>query len=219
MRPIRILEIVGADKRCSNHTLASFGVCVNQPVMVLGSLVAELGKAFGKRGIEEVRNVQGMMIKNWVPQHNDGHYIIYSRGHAMAVHNGALVDTARRGIGQTKVIRAWKIINFDRQLDNAFKDYERNNPKNVFRGTAQRKPKQRPFSLDVVMKNLARIGYADVFFKDVSDIARANNWGRPDPSGLIFFTQGEARKVIQAFIDKESPFQRVAVGHGGRRRR
>ena len=151
MRPIRILEIIGADKRCSNHTLASFGICVDYPVMVVGIMVIQLEKAFGKNSVELLRGGQGETLKSWVSTHSDGHYIVHSRGHDMAVHNGALVDTAKRGIGQTKVINAWKIVNFDRQLDLAFKDYERNNSQNVFRGVAKRKPKQSPFSLDVLM--------------------------------------------------------------------
>lgn len=171
---IIINEIIGPERRCSNHTALSFGICHNEPLMRWGEIVTLFREIFGNNNIEERVPIEdlskfldgGYTIRQFIDEVPKGHFIIYTRGHAMAVHNGHLVDTARKGISRQIIRDARQIINHDRQLDVVFEEYLNQYPKNVFTKPKHRTPKYR-FYLSDIVKEVQQIYAKAESFEDV----------------------------------------------------
>jgi len=107
---ILLSEIIGSDKRCSNIVLNSFGLCSDKPLMrgvdLLNIFFREpnfkteeiyLFKSNSERIIYKkgIAHIPLKYIFNVISK--KGHYILLTQNHAMALHNGELVDTENRG--------------------------------------------------------------------------------------------------------------------------
>lgn len=96
-------EIINKASRCTEATLAAFGI---QGIPKFGPGILDYFKNNGFRTdrlvskeIEVVRHLKALK----------GDWLIFTRGHAIALRNGILVDTERRGFDSRHVEFIWKI--------------------------------------------------------------------------------------------------------------
>jgi len=130
-------EIVSAEQRCSNHSLLSFGICSATPVMRLLAAKPLLVDAFGEKNIKWhtfVKLEKNPTVKEFIKQNTVGHFLFAINQHVMALHNGILVDTSKKGKGQSgRLTLAFEVINADTKIELALKDYLLQHPDFVFK--------------------------------------------------------------------------------------
>jgi len=205
----KLQEIIGAAERCSNHTLLSFGACYDKPLMTWGDTLSMFREIFGDSSIEKLPvDLQKLhnreyTVRQFIEEFPIGHYILHTRRHVMAVHNGDLVDTAREGISRQKILTGVEIINHDRQLDAAFEEYLRQYPKNVFTKPKQKKPKYR-FSIDdiaEVIKSFVRNRDKEEIYDETNRTAILNGFGKII-DGMLYLSKKEMEDVTSWVMSK-----------------
>lgn len=228
---IRIGEIISADVRCSNHVLLSFGVCVNEPLMRRDDTIQELTNTFGRDNVrawftlntEIVDSPENRQtVKEFRRANMEGHFALFIQGHALALHNGVLVDTAGKGISRQRVDEAYKILNHDQQIEEAFEDYRRNYPQNIFTKPKKRKPKYRftvsSILLGVEKKINAKLRSSERSFlrREVVKRAEEQDMGiRDSEDGTLLFSNREGSTLMGMALDMLEDYENVEERYVG----
>ena len=130
-------EIVNAEQRCTNHSLLSFGICSETPIMRLLAAKPLLINAFGEKNIRWhtfMKLDKSPTAKEFIEQNPKGHFILAINQHVMALHNGILVDTSKKGKKQRgRLTLAFEIVNSDSKIEFGLKDYLLQHPEFVFK--------------------------------------------------------------------------------------
>ena len=106
-------QIVNESFRCTQATLRAFGII---GIPRTGSGCLEYLKQAGFR-CTEIKRLQGRSLKQFQRDKVSpnplfrltGSYLINTPGHAIAVINGTLVDTERKGWDSRKIQFAWRV--------------------------------------------------------------------------------------------------------------
>jgi len=132
-----LTEIVGAETRCTNHSLLSFGICVTTPVMRLLAAKPLLVNAFGEANIRWhtfMKLEKNPTVNEFIEQNPVGHFLLAINQHVMALHNGVLVDTAKKGKKQKgRLTLAFEVVNSDARIQLSVKSYINSNSEFIFK--------------------------------------------------------------------------------------
>lgn len=214
-RMIGLKEVISADRRCSNHTLKSFGICLDTPVLKSGHIDIQLNKVFKTTQMVKVSydnpvsfvDPYAPMLKNYtvkafVENHPTGHFYIGTSGHAMALHNGVLVDTYKRGPDSRKVKTATEVLGHDKEIEFAFEQYRREHPENIFTEPTKRRSKYRYHIIDIVNASGDRYSKEEKeqIYKDLIRIARENDMGK-EVDGEILLSEKESVDIVDMYLD------------------
>lgn len=104
----------GTATRCTEATLNAFGIWGEVPHTGLGVLETLCKNGYGYAGEEDGRltkfgRVSHGTVRAFMKAHPTGDYYISTEGHAMALRDGLLTDTAERGIDGRIVRTAYRI--------------------------------------------------------------------------------------------------------------
>jgi hypothetical protein len=93
--------------------------------------------AFGEKNIKWhtfVKLEKNPTVKEFIKQNTVGHFLFAINQHVMALHNGILVDTSKKGKKQRgRLTLAFEVINADTKIELALKDYLLQHPDFVFK--------------------------------------------------------------------------------------
>lgn len=100
------LEITNNASRCTEATLRAFGI---DAIPKTGSGILEQLKENGYKCslIGYYSALKG--IRKAIPDFKSFSYLIYTKGHAMAVIEGHLIDTERKGWNNRRIEFIWKV--------------------------------------------------------------------------------------------------------------
>lgn len=98
------------DVRCTQATLEAFGIFGKCPLSGIGVIDA-LREVYKLKILEDIGKTMGanITVKKFVETHMTGRYYITTDGHAMALIDGVLTDTAGRGLDRRHVYIVVKV--------------------------------------------------------------------------------------------------------------
>ncbi len=104
MTPELAENIISSSTRCTQATLRAFGI-EGYPFHRSGCLEYYTKNGFKITEIKELQNISLKIFeRHYERQYN---FSIHTKGHAMALINGILVDTERKGFDSRKIENIW----------------------------------------------------------------------------------------------------------------
>jgi hypothetical protein len=96
-------------RRCTETVLMQFGIFGRRPHTGIGVLGALMENGWTYRPVEVDGAEYRGTVRRFCREHPTGRYYVATSGHAMAVIDGVLVDSAERGPDGRRVIGAFEV--------------------------------------------------------------------------------------------------------------
>lgn len=211
-----LIEVIDADRRCTNNVLLSFGICRSEPAMDLQQTIRPLEEAFGKKNIVEYppffvfkdlptdvalkyKNPPRKSVREFALEYTKGHFVVFVDQHAIAVHDGIIIDTEKKGFSQKKLEWVYEVVNNDETIEKAVEMYKDMRPRNVF--DKPRKRIRRTKGLADLQDELSSRGY-DVSIRYLYKILSRNKIGKVIPREQeVRLTDNEVDQVADSYVN------------------
>lgn len=226
-------------ERCSNTSLRSFGICVTEDARTPNEINGILEDVFGKKNVEplellytrynydlDINEMYSPNLRQFLEENPTGHFMVYVTNHAIAVHDGWVVDTMRIGPKNRHEVEPYnsvEIKNNDKRIEDAFALFRKQEERNgaVFAPIPVRKKKTGPtrtFTVDDVFERLEGIGY--IFddksraktMRDIEKIIADDGLGRWVKSKRYYrLSQREVGTIVRAISDMDRVWEQISL--------